>query len=77
MLTSFERMKPDVRLPINQTKVSTIPSYQSAATLTLGESEFVRSRQAILQPRDALELNGRPAAAIRDKPTSRSCERFA
>src|SRR5687767_13411150 len=35
----LEHMTPDARLPIYQTKVSTIPSYLSAATLTLGESD--------------------------------------
>src|SRR5438128_8835794 len=30
----LEHMTPDARLPINQTKVSTIPSYQSGAALT-------------------------------------------
>src|SRR5687767_1178937 len=38
----LEHMKPDTRLPIYQTKVSTIPSSHSPATLTLGIG-FVRS----------------------------------
>jgi hypothetical protein len=46
-------MKPDARLPIYQTKVSTIPSYHSAARL-LG---FATARHA-------LALKRRPAVAI-------------
>jgi len=46
MLTSFERMKPDARLPIYQTKVSTIPLYWCSAPETgrmveLGELSYI------------------------------------
>ena len=54
-------MKPDARLPIYQTKVSTIPSYHSAATLTVGAKSEV-------DPIQIVRNRARPASFLRDLP---------
>ena len=62
-------MKPDARLPIYQTKVSTIPSYHSAAALTLAN----RLRKKVDVVNDELvEYCGEPLEAMKQWGTNGS-----